>query len=199
MSLSNTLTTLMDSARKHFEVTNKLSLDNLINLFNPNPNLLTGSKDFSGNWNSKGHSYENGTYKGLNVRTTEEAWNGISQSYQAQKGKTYTFSLYAKANAPLTASFFIPPVNGKNCVSGSDGSRYITTSWERYSITFSMTDSETITPRMEPGTDNTSFSVCGFKLEEGSLATPLTEFGGGVTKRLLSSLVPRIGGACYAA
>ena len=194
MSLSNTLTTLMDSARKHFEVSSKLTIANLINLFNPNPNLLTGAKDFSGNWNLKGHSYENGTYKGLNVRTTEEAWNGISQSYQAQKGKTYTFSLYAKANAPLIARFYIiHPVTGQNYVSGSDGSRYITTSWERYSITFSMTGNEIITPRMEPGTENTSFSVCGFKLEEGSLATPLTELGGeGVIRRYLTAITPRL-------
>ena len=41
----------------------------------------------------------------------------------------------------------------------------------------------------------TTYKDC--KLEVGDLATPLTELGG-VTKRLLFSLVPRIGGACYA-
>lgn len=194
----------MNSARKHFEVSSKLTIANLINLFNPNKNLLTGAKDFSGDWTIYASYHEDGTYKGMKVYKTTAAWSGIYQPYTCKAGKTYTFSFYAREENNtdnLNATAYIQkPGEATNPFSSITSNNFmLQPEWKRYSVTFTMNQDWELAPRIESNAEGVPSWRCGYKLEEGSLATPLTELGGGVTKRLLFSLVPRIGGARYAA
>ena len=183
MSLSETMTSLMNSARKHFEVDSKLSITNLINLFNPNKNLLTGAKDFSGDWTIDASYHEDGTYKGMKVYKTTAAWNGIFQTYTCKAGKTYTFSFYAREenntrNVNATAYIKKPGDNNNPFASITNNQFMLQPEWKRYSVTFTMNQDWELAPRIESNSSATSWR-CGYKLEEGSLATPLTELGGG--------------------
>ena len=204
MSLSETMTSLMNSARKHFEVSSKLTIANLINLFNPNKNLITDTADWGDpnfvNINSSSVTLTNDYYKGLKVIHCSQAWNSPTFKFNIKKGKTYTFSTYAKGDQHQGFGIYVvytghPQVTNPNYL--SNPTCVVTKDWQRYSFTFTALEDATITIRLEQGSADNLY-LAGYKLEEGSLATPLTELGG-VTKRLLSSLVPRIGGACYAA
>lgn len=182
MNVSETLTALMDSARKYFEVTNKLSISNLINLFNPNPNLLTGVKDFSGNWANLNNYQEDGTYKGLNVLKTKQAWGAPYQAISYKKGKTYTFSFYAKEKNNvdnIKATVYLLPAgdNSSDVLTlASETNILLQSNWERYAVTFTMNKDYVLNPRIESNntTGKAITYICGYKLEEGSLATPLT-------------------------
>lgn len=196
MSLSSTMTSLMDGARNHFEVTNKLSISNLINLFNPNPNLFSGAKDFSGDWVINPSYHEDSTYKGLKVYKTTNAWNGIYQEYRCKTGKTYTFSFYAKeegnTNQVLASAFILRPGDNTNPFTSITNTVFmLRPEWRRYAVTFTMNKDYTLCPRIESNSNATSWR-CGYKLEEGSLATPLTEVGGVTEPVLIGFVVPRL-------
>lgn len=173
----------MNSARKHFEISSKLTIDNLINLFNPNENLLTGAKDFSGNWVINQSLYqEDGTYKGMKVYKTTTAWNGIYQPYTCKAGKTYTFSFYAREenntnNVKATAFITKAGDNNKPFSSITSQSFMLQPEWKRYSVTFTMNRDWEIAPRIESNSKALSWR-CGYKLEVGDLATPLNSMGG---------------------
>lgn len=182
-NITDSLTSLMDTARKYFEVDNKLSIANLINLFNPNPNLLTGAKDFSGDWTINESYHEDGTYKGMKVYKTTNPWSGIFQLYTCKAGKTYTFSFYAKEenntmNMNATAYIKKAGDNSNPFASITSQQFMLQPEWKRYSVTFTMNQDWELAPRIESNSSATSWR-CGYKLEEGSLATPLTELGGG--------------------
>ena len=184
MSLSETMTSLMNSARKHFEVSSKLTIANLINLFNPNENLLTGAKDFSGDWIINTSYHEDGTYKGMKVYKTNRAWNGIFQTYTCKAGKTYTFSFYAREENNtdnLVATAYIRKAgDATKCFSSITSQNFmLQPEWKRYSVTFTMNQDWELAPRIESNAEGIPSWRCGYKLEEGSLATPLTELGGG--------------------
>lgn len=182
MSLNSTMTSLMDGARNHFEVTNKLSISNLINLFNPNPNLFSGAKDFSGDWTINPSYHEDGTYKGLKVYKTTDPWHGVYQEYRCKTGKTYTFSFYAKeednTNQALATVYILPPGDyTKPFASITNTEFMLRPEWKRYAVTFTMNRDYTLHLRIESNSNATSWR-CGYKLEEGSLAPPLVEVGG---------------------
>ena len=204
VSLSETMTSLMNSARKHFEVSSKLTIANLINLFNPNENLIKDSANWGdtnfGNTSNSRVTLTNDSYKGLRVIHCTQAWNSPQFQFNIKKGKTYTFSTYAKGDQHQIFGIYVvftghSQVTNPNYLNGP--AYGVTENWQRYSFTFTALEDATINVRLEQGSDGNLY-LAGYKLEEGSLATPLTELGG-VTKRLLFSLVPRIGGACYAA
>ena len=184
MSLSDTMTILMNSARKHFEVSNKLTIANLINLFNPNPNLLTGANDFSGNdfvGFSSNVVLTNETYKGYKVVHCSQAFDSPKAVFNLKGGKTYTFSTYAKSDNDGEGANIYILMNGEPAYAIppflNEGVK-LTTEWKRYSFTFvAQTDFE-MHARMEQFS-NSNLYLAGYKLEEGDLATPLTKVGGG--------------------
>ncbi len=186
MSLNKTMTSLMDSARKYFEVDNKLSIANLINLFNPNENLITNTANWGDpnfvNMNNSGILLTNDYYRGLRVIHSTQAWNSPQLKFNTKEGKTYTFSTYAKGNQEQPYGIYIfltgesspaipSQLGGDTCV--------LTKDWQRYSFTFKAIRDATIHIRLEQATANDLY-LAGYKLEEGSLATPLTETGGEV-------------------
>ena len=202
MSLSETMTSLMNSARKYFEVDNKLSIANLINLFNPNPNLINDTANWGDsnfvNINNSSVTLTNDYYKGLKVIHCTQAWNSPAFKFNIKEGKTYTFSTYVKGDQHQGFGIYIvytgnPQVTNPSYLYGP--AYVVTKDWQRYSFTFTAMKDTTINVRLEQDVPANLY-LAGYKLEEGSLATPLTELGG-VTKLPLFAFLK--GGARYAA
>ena len=192
MSIVSTLTPLMDSARKYFEVDNKLSIADLINLFNPNKNLLKGSAVWSNDVfvNFNNHIVlTDETYNGYKVVHCSQAWNSPQAVFNLKGGKTYTFSVYAKSDKDGEGANIYSWLTNEPYYSipaNINGGVKLTTEWKRYSITFVPNMDFKSHIRMEQFA-NCNLYLAGYKLEEGSLATPL-ETVGGVVKAVLSAL-----------
>lgn len=198
MSIVSTLTPLMDSARKYFGVENKLSVGNLINLFNPNPNLLRNSATWSEDIvNFSNHVViTDEKYKGYKVVHATQAWNSPQAYYHLKKGQTYTFSCYAKSDKPGGARIYTIKTGETQSTNPSSSISYqLTTDWKRYIFTFEAIKDFNCHIRLEQYNDNNLY-LAGYKLEHGDLATPLTTVGG-VTKLPLFAF--RMGGVRHAA
>lgn len=195
--ITDSLTSLMDTARKYFEVDNKLSIANLINLFNPNPNLISdtatwGGSNFDNIIGNSNVSITGDTYRGLKVAKCTHAWDSPRFNFDIQKGKTYTFSTYAKGNNKQWCGIYTVETGSSEITNPnySYNKLFVTDKWQRYSFTFTALATGTIHVRMEQST-NDDLYLAGYKLEEGSLATPLKELlMGGGAKALLSALIP---------
>ena len=162
--------------------------DPIINKINSNNgggvNLLKGTADFSGDWLYRDTEWDRASekYNGLTVYKVHQVqdWCGLSQYYQVEAGQTYTFSAYARYSSGTGASYIFlglnsDPENGHNNASMSpDGRQYsFDNNWKRVEITFTVSKSGYIKPRLERTNNNKNvLEVCGFKLERGSVATP---------------------------
>lgn len=142
-------------------------------------NLLTGTRDWQGeqgNLSLWGPSEEK--YEGLTVRYRGISWNGLGQYYNAKPNTTYTFSLYAKTSE--AGNFFEIFTLDKEDWSSPVVSvpvyanQAITTEWQRYSVTFTTKSGGAIFPSVCSNKDGITIYVAGYKLEEGSVATPWT-------------------------
>ena len=175
----------MNSARKYFEVSSKLTIADLINLFNPNKNLISDTADWGDTnfWNTSNSrvTLTNDSYKGLRVIHCTQAWNSPSFKFNIKKGKAYTFSTYAKGDQHQWFGIYVV-FNGQSQVTNPKSLEspncLVTKNWQRYSFTFTAMEDATIYVRIEQGYDDNLY-LAGYKLEEGSLATPLTELWGG--------------------
>lgn len=150
-------------------------------------NLLKGTADFRPDnlWQPlNAWVRTNETYNGLTIfkgKTTED-WNGLCQYYPVKSGETYTFSLNARYESGTGKSFLYIQLNS------SQEGQYKETdttprslginlneNWQRYSFTFKASSDGYIKPRIERGDKNKNIlEICGFKLEQGSVATPWT-------------------------
>ena len=162
--------------------------DPIINKINSNNgggvNLLKGTADFSGDWLYRDTEWDRASekYNGLTVYKVHQVqdWCGLSQYYQVEAGQTYTFSAYARYSSGTGASCMYlglnsDPENGHNNASMSPYSRQYSfdNNWKRVEITFTVSKSGYIKPRLERTNNNKNvLEVCGFKLERGSVATP---------------------------
>ncbi|MBP2057022.1 hypothetical protein J2Z60_000184 [Lactobacillus colini] len=156
---------------------------NGINILNnlPNPNLLVGTKDYSGEWlqASKIWSHEfDGTYHGFKVLKQMQSWGGLGSYIYVEAGKAYTFSAYIKSTASSWVSFYYS-MNGNNengytpsATTTPNGSlRIMATDWKRISQTFTVKTSGYIHPRVEKSVEDGVLYIAGMKLEEGSRDT----------------------------
>ena len=137
-------------------------------------NLYEGSQDFSGTW-EYGSSWETDsqTFNGCVVKKRAGSWNGINKTFPVVSGKTYTFSVYAKADESRNCGLYLSNTVTPNAVAIS-----VTTEWRRYSITFTANSNSTIRPRIENQTNsstNYTYIAC-FQLEYGSQATSYSEY-----------------------
>ena len=143
-------------------------------------NLLTGTRDWQGEW---GHlsmwqvPAGEETYKGLTVRSFKAAWWSLGQYYDAKPHTTYTFSFYAKATEAgnIMDIFFLDKEDWSSPVVSYPVFAYkpITTEWKRYSATFTtMSGGELFPSVCSVKDDGMAIYVAGYKLEEGSVATP---------------------------
>ena len=141
-----------------------------------NPNLLTGSKDFTGNWLNVDQVKQKDKYLDFTAVYVDWTWNGISQYIDVNAGETLTASAYVKAKAG-SQFFWYTTLNSDN----EDGhtktdtnpeSQPITATgdWQKTSFTFTATSDGTIKPRIE-GDGTVPFWIAGMKLEKGTVAT----------------------------
>lgn len=143
-----------------------------------NPNLFTGSKDFTGDWLHETFVKQKDKYLDFTAIYVDWQWNGISQLIAVNKGETFTASAYVKAKAGSTSSWFIPLNSDgeggyKKVDTNSNGVTITATGdWQKTSITFTIADDGgAIKPRIESDGDS-PFWVAGMKLERGTNATP---------------------------
>lgn len=173
---------------------------------NINPNLLTGTRYFSGSdWVNLDITNLNLDYNivpGFAVyRVSNQDWSGLTQYIKVYAGETYTFSLYFRYNGVsddyLTNQTYVyieldnkgmdqerlgvwgadVTVNGSNLVA------YVNNKFVRIHYTFKVTKDGYIKPRVERGiAPNIEIQEYGLKLERGSEMTPYcgtVEEGGG--------------------
>ncbi|MEK1454952.1 hypothetical protein HC016_07840 [Limosilactobacillus fermentum] len=150
-------------------------------------NLLKGTADFRPDnlWQPlNAWVRTNETYNGLIIfkgKTTED-WNGLCQYYPVKSGETYTFSLNARYESGTGKSFLYIQLNSsqEGQYKGTDTTPRslginLNENWQRYSFTFKASSDGYIKPRIERGDKNKNIlEICGFKLEQGSVATPWT-------------------------
>lgn len=143
-----------------------------------NPNLITGSKDFTGSkWVNILENVQKDKYLDFTAICVNWAWSGTSQYIAVNKGETFTASMYVKTPAGYSNSWYIALANDEGDYKRVDvdsNSKTIngTGNWQKTSITFTITgDSGAIRPRIE--SDGSSrFWIAGMKLERGTVATP---------------------------
>ncbi|KST96304.1 Phage tail assembly [Lactococcus lactis subsp. lactis] len=139
----------------------------------PNLNLLDGTKDFSGEgWVNFSGVPNDGTFKGLTIKSTSSQWNGIYKKYTIPKDGDYVFSVYASASA-----------NGVNpvMVIGKNGTVIETTvlpttmfNIQRFDyMCKNLKKGDVVSGRIDKsGTATGKVSVAGHKWEKSSIATP---------------------------
>ena len=142
-----------------------------------NPNLFTGSKDFTSDWMNLDQVKQKDKYLDFTAICDNWEWNGISQYIAANKGDTFTASAYVKANAGSSLSWFTllggDNEDGHTKADTNPQNQAITATggWQKTSFTFTATSDGTIKPRIE--SDGTvTFWIAGMKLEKGTVATP---------------------------
>ena len=132
-------------------------------------NLYPNSQDFGGNnWiNSGDWATDSSTYDDLVVKKRKGTWSGLSEEISVESGRTYTFSVFVKADAARDVLIYLAKTGGAS--TSPDSKRVtVTTSWQRYSLTFTATSSGVIRARVENDTDNGSYTyICGYQLELG--------------------------------
>ena len=142
-------------------------------------NLFKGTKDFSGSWvNVHQWTRETEKYKGLTVMSRTSLWLGLSQPFEAKKGETCTFSFYCKSNAEndqANVYFVHNSTSPQAGVSLNVSSVTISNEWKRLAVTFKITESGFILPRIERFNADNRVYVAGLKLEHGTIATDYSE------------------------
>ena len=144
-----------------------------------NPNLLTGSKDFTGsNWTLTSENLQKDKYLNLTSIYDDWAWGGMAQYMSVNKGEIFTASAYIKLKLGNTARWYIQfnNMDGENnmkpaYVDNSSFDIHGNDNWQKASITFTVTKGGGIKPRIESDGNN-PFWIAGMKLERGTNATP---------------------------
>lgn len=171
-------TTYNDGTSSTFTVKNgdKGDTGSIDNLKIGGVNLLSDTKDFSGNWENKDRwNISEEKYNGLTVLTNKRIWSGLQKSVEGKKGEKYTFSLYLKRlKQDVDIEFFAYIKDGAE----TDKENHIinvTSEWKRYYITFTLTKDGRFSPRVECNADVEGvFSMCGLKLEREETPTDWT-------------------------
>ena len=142
-------------------------------------NLFKGSKDFSGSWVNLGNwTRESEKYQGMTVMSRVGTWFGISQAFETQKGEVYTLSFYIKSSIDrdrVNVYFTHASTNQLARTSPYMSSVNISNEWQRTSVTFEITESGFILPRIERFNTEARVYVAGLKLERGNISTDYSE------------------------
>ncbi|RSK12886.1 phage tail spike protein [Streptococcus gordonii] len=136
-------------------------------------NLMTGTKEFSGDWFNKAKwTLEDEKYLGLSVYSRQEEWLGLSEIVEVRVGETYTFSAYVKSSIDNDLVFMYLDnrlVEPRASLSLTRKDIQVGTNWKRVSATFSVTKAGLMTPRFERNNKNAKLCVAGYKLELGNV------------------------------
>lgn len=142
-------------------------------------NLYEDSQNFGGIWNNNSYwETDTETYNGLVVKKRSSSWYGLSKDISIEKGKTYTFSLYAKSTESRPVSIYLRGSSGQ--ITDIETLAFNTTKdWKRYHITFTATSSGILKPRIENTTiiANNYTYIAGYQIEESSIMRGYVDYG----------------------
>lgn len=139
-------------------------------------NLLSGTRDFSGSWQSQDAWTKTGEkYNGLTVLKNNAAWYGIGKEYAVKAGETYTFSVYVKMLNDGDGSTYIYLNTETSVADHSQTQLLVDSEWKQYSVTFTAIIDGNIVPRVEYDKDVVgTIAICGYKLERYGTPTDWT-------------------------
>ena len=136
-------------------------------------NLYAGSPSFDNYSNIEYWTKDTTSYNGHDAYKKNTAWAGLYKRFYLPIG-TYVFSLMAKADASISAAFYITQGSdaGRAAYTTDEStSRTISQSWNKYSIKFTITSAGYVSCRIETITDGTMFYLTEYQLESASSAT----------------------------
>ena len=201
MTVAQSFTALMNAARDYYQVDRNLSVSALTELLKPNPNLLTGTDDFSNpDFAIDDHvaSLSDKEYMGIKCYhiSANAGGHGVGIKVNLDPGP-YTFSFFLNCSDAKDKDAFDRDL--------SDGTQFhhafpVKSGWNHYYLAFN-SDKALTALRLSSWTTAESL-LAGFKIESGSNVTPyLRKDGslvkapevnilGGVVKALLCALLP---------
>ncbi|HEM3194107.1 phage tail spike protein [Streptococcus suis] len=146
-------------------------------------NLIPGSKTFTGShWEKEGTwQLEESLYKGAGILTWVSGKKASPLGrIMVQAGEIYTFSAYIKKENLGTVYFYLYDSNNTQYATADAPRetliRNVGDSFQRFTITFKVTRSGMLRPRFAIlDADTGGFSVAGYQLENGSLASNYIE------------------------
>ncbi len=145
----------------------------------PNLNLLEGTEDFSGDWTNSSSWVTNGTYKGLTVKSYQRPWDGMFKKYIVPQDGSYTWSSFVKSESDTSNIFRVLFINNKEIPIVGLGHKF---DWLRDSVTISLKKGDEVIFNYGNSENNGGkLSVAGYKLEQGSIATPYMQSASEVT------------------
>lgn len=111
-----------------------------------------------------------GTYQGCDVYKKLNAWSGLKQNVTLEANKKYTVSAWMKIDGG-SVTYYDSMSSGKVGSNRNGTGMGVGTEWARYSITITISTTETYGPRFEQTQANYNLWIAGLKLEEGEKAT----------------------------
>ena len=146
-------------------------------------NLLIGTKDFSSGVNRYTNNYDlSGLVNGFTVLKAKlpdgrQYYDPFTQNITYEPNTKYTLSFYAKADSTCKIGSFFYNIANDNRYFDGYTSTTLTTSWKRYSITWTtgnVARTANILPMRLQGTGSTWCYMYGLKFEKGNKATDWT-------------------------
>ena len=168
--------TLTDGTTSTFTVTNGAKGDagSILNLKIGGVNLLSGTKNFDGEWlNLDKWNRAEDKYNGLAVKTNTVSYEGIAKLYNGKKGEKYVFSCYAKKlKEEETKGVFYVADSTSNSIGVSDSIILLESEWKRYSFPFTLDRDTAFYVAFASYTSTSDMvAVCGYKLEKEETPT----------------------------
>lgn len=194
MTLAEKLTIVMDAARGYYQTNRKLSLNDLIDLLKPMPNLLEGTDDFSGSqWTTKAGAVQSDqSFCGLACYSLPGKSNGagVNDNREIKPGN-YSFSFFLCGSAENTGKLAID-IAGQVHIPFA-----VRKGWHRYILPFNIQTAGS--GIIVADWSSASSLIAGYKIEKGQTSSPyLRKDGtlvkapeillGGVVKALLATL-----------
>jgi len=137
-------------------------------------NLYLGTKNFSGTWAYKNSwSFTPDAYMGFMVASRNAVWEGLSQQIPVSIGDVFTFSGFVKTTG-IRANVYLSPTGPTVTSPASKVYTLASGIWTRISLTFTITVSGYIRPRIETPDAGTTIEICALKLEKCNVSTPWT-------------------------
>lgn len=142
------------------------------------PNLFQDTDTFGPafDYNAGAKRLASQRYKDRSVLQVDFAWGGLSQLIEVKAGETYTYSAdvsSSKDSDAVNIYVHIGEMPGKTSavVNNFATSIHPNKAWKRVSVTFTVTTSGWIAPRIERADTDATLYISGIKLEKGSKAT----------------------------
>ncbi|AHV83060.1 tail protein [Lactococcus phage P092] len=136
----------------------------------PRLNLLDGTRDFSGDWINGGNWVNDGSYRGLRVKSYQKAWDGIFKKFIVPQDGLYTWSSFVKSESDTSNIFRVLFINNIQSPIVGLGRKF---DWLRDSVTVSLKKGDEVIFNYGNSEKNGGkLSVAGYKLEQGTTATP---------------------------